>query len=426
MWRRKNRLALIVCLISAVFILAGGLNTPASAKDPITIGLMYDTTGPTQLYGIPMSQAARDMINLTNKKGGIDGHPIKAIEHEMGYKVDLAVEAYERFKAAGAVYYPAWGTPIIYALAERTTADKIPTITPGFGRADATDGKRFPYIFPMAANYWSQAGAGVKYVMDQWKASGQTTPPKIAFLYWDNPAGREPFPILEKLQKKLGYQFKSWGIPSPGIEQSAQILDITKRYKADWVLLHNWSKSPAISIKEFQRNGFPMDRILGFVWACSEHDLAGAGPGISEKYQCMSFAGYGHDYPVHKEIIEMYKAEGKAPPREMLEISGPYNRGILWMAVPLEAIRLAYTKFGWPLTGEKVKNGFESIRGFSLGGVIPPMDITPEDHEGGGWIQIEEVKDGKFVKKVDWFKGFRDEVMEQVVLAGKEEAKGKK
>ena len=50
-------------------------------------------------------------------------------------------------------------------------------------------------------------------------------------------------------------------------------------------------------------------------------------------------------------------------------------------------------------TGEDVKKGFEQIHDLTLGGLVPPLKITPEDHEGGGWVQIFTVKGGKFVKE---------------------------
>ncbi len=55
-----------------------------------------------------------------------------------------------------------------------------------------------------------------------------------------------------------------------------------------------------------------------------------------------------------------------------------------------------------------VKNGMEAIKGFTLGGMVPPMEVTPEDHEGGGWVQVWSVKDGKLVKTTDWFQAYRD------------------
>ena len=119
----------------------------------------------------------------------------------------------------------------------------------------------------------------------------------------------------------------------------------------------------------------------------------------------MQFAGVGNDYPVIKDINAMYKAQGKPTPKEQ-EISVYYNRGVLIAAVHAEAARNAIkAKGGAAPTGEDVKKGMEAIKDFTLGGLVPPMKITPEDHEGGGWVQIWTVKGGKFVKDGDWIQG---------------------
>jgi len=420
-WRWSIVLGVAVAL---AFSLVSGPTAYGQGKEPIRFGIMYDQTGPTSVWGVSVVQGARDYTRLVNKKGGIHGHPIEWVEHEMGYKVPHAVEGYERFKAAGVVSFWSWGTPIVYALWERATADKLPTTTPGFGRADAADGERYRYVFPMAASYWSQAGAAIKFIMDQREKEGKTGKPKIAFLYWDNPAGREPFPIFEKLQKQLGFEFKSWGVPEPGLEMSAQVLDIVRRYRADWVITHMWAKAPAISIKEFKRLGFPLNRVVSFVWGAAEHDMIAAGWDVAEGYYGMQFAGVGADYPVHREIIQMYKDEGKAPPKEMFEISVGYNRGMLWVGVMYEAARKAIEKFGWPIDGEKVQKGFEMIDGIaSLEGVAPRLKITPKDHEGGGYVQIFQTRGGKIVPYTEWFHGFREVVLQQVYAGAKEEKK---
>ena len=44
----------------------------------------------------------------------------------------------------------------------------------------------------------------------------------------------------------------------------------------------------------------------------------------------------------------------------------------------------------------------------SLGGVAPPLAITPEDHEGGGWVQVFQAKGGKLVKATEWEQAYRD------------------
>ena len=50
----------------------------------------------------------------------------------------------------------------------------------------------------------------------------------------------------------------------------------------------------------------------------------------------------------------------------------------------------------------------EAVRDFTLGGMVPPIQLSPEDHEGGGWVQVWTVKGGKLVKDGDWFQAYRD------------------
>ena len=92
-----------------------------------------------------------------------------------------------------------------------------------------------------------------------------------------------------------------------------------------------------------------------------------------------------------------------------MEISVLYNRGVLIAALHVEALRNAIkAKGGAKPTGEDVKKGMEPIKGFTLGGLVPPMEVTREDHEGGGWVQILTVKGGKLVKDGDWFQAYRE------------------
>ena len=76
---------------------------------------------------------------------------------------------------------------------------------------------------------------------------------KIAYLFYDNPAGSEPLPILEDLQKIEGFELRTFAVPPPGVEMGAQVLDITQRYQPDFVIAHLFGRSPSVAIKEFKR-----------------------------------------------------------------------------------------------------------------------------------------------------------------------------
>ncbi len=393
-------------LLSGLGLLAGMAvtATPALAQSEIVVGLMCDRTGPTQTVGVFMCPGYHDYINLVNSKGGVEGHKIRAIEIDNEYKVPQAVESYQLFKKEGAVLVGLYGTPQTQALTQKLTEDKIPGTAPGFGTASAADGIRYPYVFPIAATYWSQGAAAVQHAKSQ---LGGLEGKKIAYIYYDNPAGREPLPILEDLEKIEGFELRTFAVPPPGVEMGPQVLDITRRFRADFVISHLFGRAPSVSIKEFKRSGYPLDKIVSFVWGHSEADIQAAGGWeATEGYSGIQFAGVGTDYAVLDDIRAMYKAEGKDAPKEM-DSTVYYNRGVLIAAVHVEAIGNAVkAKGGGDISGEDVKAGLESIKDFSLTGLVPPLEVTPADHEGGGWVQVFRVKGGKFEAVGDWFRAY--------------------
>ena len=400
----------------AAAALALGAVAPAAAAE-IVIGAQCDRTGPTQTVGTNLCPGFNDYIKLVNMKGGVNGNTIRADEVDNEYKVPPAVESYERYKKEGAVTVSVYGTPQIYALTQKLTEDRIPGTSPGFGKAAAADGTKYPYIFPIAATYWSQAAAAVKYAKDQ--LGGSLKGKKIAYIFYDNPAGREPFPVLEELQKVEGFEMRTFAVPPPGVEMGAQVLDIAQRYRADFVVSHLFGRSPSVAIKELKRVGYPLKKVVGFVWGAAEADVEAAGGyGVAEGYSALEFAGVGEDYPVLKEIKEMYKKEGKPEPKEMKE-SVYYNRGVFLAAIHVEAIRNALkAKPDGKITGADAKAGFEKIKNFTLGGLVPPIEITPTDHEGGGLVQVWQVSGGKWVKRTDWFRAY-PEVVGKVIKEAK-------
>src|SRR6201988_2099133 len=412
----RSFLALAMAILVAAGSLLAVAPSHAQAKKDIVIGLQCDRTGATQIVGTALSPGFHDYVALVNSKGGVEGFPIKAIEIDHEYKVPPGVEAYERHKKEGAVTMAIYGTPHIYALAAKLTEDRIPGTSPGFGSAAAADGQRYPYIFPIAATYWSQGAAAVDFVKKQ--LNGDLKGKKIAYIFYDNPAGGEPIEVLEDLATKEGFQLKTFAVPPPGVEMGAQVLDIAQRYKADFVIAHLFGGAPSVSIKEFKRVGYPLSKVVSLVWGSAEANIEGAGGfAVAECYHVMQFAGVGSDYPVLNEIREMYKKQGKEPPKEMAS-SVFYNRGVLVAAVHVEAIRNALkAKPDGKITGVDVKNGFEKISNFTLGGLGPPLKITPTDHEGGGLVQIWQVKGGKFDKETDWYAAYTDVVAKHIKAA---------
>jgi branched-chain amino acid transport system substrate-binding protein len=390
----------------------------AQAKGEVVIGMQCDRTGATQLVGVVLCPGYHDYINLINAKGGVEGYRLKALEIDHEYKVPPAMESYERYKKEGAVLISIYGTPHTQALNSRLVEDRIPGTSPGFGIAASADGTKYPYLFPIAPTYWSQGAAAVDFVKKQ--LGGTLKGKKIAYLFYDNPAGREPIPVLEDLAEQEGFQLKTFAVPPPGVEMGAQVLDIAQRYRADFVIAHLFGRSPSVSIKDLKRVGYPLRKVISFVWGSAQADVEAAGGfQVADGYFTMQFAGAGSDYAILNEIREMYKKQGKEPPKEMGS-TVYYNRGVSQAVIHVEAIRNAIkAKGGAKPTGPDVKAGFEKIKGLnvSTGGLVPPLEITATDHEGGGWVQIFQVKNGKLEPVTEWFKAYPDVVAKHVKAA---------
>lgn len=378
---------------------------PAMAKE-FVIGAQIDRSGPTNTIGPYVGDGCQDYIRLFNKKHEMGKDTVRAYEIDHGYQVPRSIEAYERMKEAGALTISIYGTPQTKAITPRLNEDHILGTSPGFGSADAANGEKFPYLFPVAATYWSQAAAAVKFIEDHWKGSGQ---PKIAYIFYDNPAGREPLPVLNALQKKLGFTLRTFAVPPPGVDMRPQVLDIARHYRANWVIAHLFGKGPSVSIKEFDRVRFPLNHVVSFVWGTGVSDMIAAGWKAAQGYYGLQFTGIGEDFPVIKEIKDMYKDEGKSPPASMAHYVY-YDRGVFICALHAEAIKRAVAKYGENVTSQQVKDTLEHLGTFTLGGLIPPLKLSRRDHEGGGWVKIYQVQGKKFVPVTGWFHGYRDVV----------------
>jgi branched-chain amino acid transport system substrate-binding protein len=309
------------------------------------------------------------------------------------------------------IYVQPFSTGITYALIDRATKDKIPVHSMGYGRADASVGSVFPYVFTTPTSYWSQNSAKIKFIARQENWNGRMAEigrflkgKKIANLHIDVPYGQETKPMLDALSERYGFKVRHFPVPWPGIDQKAQWMDIVRRYKADWVLNRNWGVSCTVPLKEAARLGFPRDKILGVWWCGSEEDVLPAGP-AAKGYFSANFHGSGRDYPLVKEIIDKVYGAMKGHISFTRVGSVYWSRGIYGGVIYEEAMRAAHKKFGIKvLTGEEMQWGMEHlditeerIKELGLEGFMAPVKTSCDNHEGGKVVLFQQWDGEKWV-----------------------------
>ncbi len=409
----KKKLKTIVLLSVATIVAVVPFTVSKAQEMEQFIPMLVYRTGPYAAGGSGFFGGFEDYLaylNLTD--GGVGGVKMVWEECETAYNSDRGVECYERLKNQGehgaTVVHPL-STGITYRLIERATADKIPVISMGYGRTDATNGKVFPWVFPLITNYWSQNTAKIKFIGAQEGGMDALKGKKIANLHHESSYGKETIPILGVQAEKYGFEIKHYPVAHPGLDQKAAWLDIARRYKPDWVILRGWGVMNPTALKEAARVGFPADRIVGVWWSGAEEDVIPAGK-AAVGYVSAGFHPSGSDFPLIENILDVVHGagQGNISPQRVGTIY--YNRGIVAGIVTVEAIRAAQAKFGAKvLSGEEMRWGLENlsisaerIKELGVDGLMAPLTITCADHEGGGPVKFSRWDGSKWVEITDW------------------------
>ena len=162
-----KRTSIALALVASAGFAAGAL---AQAKVQY-VPHNYYWVGPYAASGSGIAGGAIDYLEMLNARdGGINGVKFVGDKCETEYNNARGVECYERSKKngpTGATLIHPLSTGITYSLIEKGTADHIPIVSVGYGRTDASDGRVFPYVFPLITNYWSQNTAKIKFMGQQ-------------------------------------------------------------------------------------------------------------------------------------------------------------------------------------------------------------------------------------------------------------------
>ena len=393
-------------------------------------------TGPYAPNGTGVANGFVDYLKLVDARdGGVNGVRISFEECETEYKTDRGVECYERLKGlgpTGATVFNPNSTGVTFALTEKTTTDKIPLITMGYGRSESRDGGVFPWNFPMMGTYWTAADVLVQHVGNLSGGLDKLKGKKIALVYHDSPFGKEPIPLLQKRSEMHGFSLTTIPVTHPGVEQKAAWLQV-RQDKPDYVFLWGWGVMNSTSIKEAAAVRYPREQMFGVWWSGAEPDVTPAGDD-SIGYSSVTLQhSAGSDNQVHKDIFKyVYDAGAGSGDRDRVgEVL--YNRGMLNAAIVVEVIRNAQSKYGQkPLTGEQIRWGIENfeltqaqIDKLGLSGMVQPIKLSCSDHEGTRIARIHTWNGKTWEYSSDWIEASDAVIKPMVETAASNYAKEK-
>jgi branched-chain amino acid transport system substrate-binding protein len=399
----------LFCALTGAVMACVALSSAAQPKEQFIPAAFY-WVGPYAAGGSGISAGMLDYLTMLNDRdGGVGGVKFIWEKCETEYNNTRGVECYERLKGRHPVLFHPLSTGITYSLIDRAAVDHIPLVTIGYGRTDASDGRVFPYVFPLITNYWSQNTAKIKFIGQQEGGMEKLKGKKIVNLYHDSAYGKETIPVLDLQAGKYGFSVTHIAVAHPGNEQQSQWLQV-RQIKPDWVILRGWGVMNPTALRTAAKVGYPRDHIVGVWWSGAEEDVLPAGDAATG-YIAAGFNLPGSDFPVIREIQKHVYAKGQGEMGDPARVGSVYyNRGVVHGVITAEAIRKAQARYGRkPLTGEQVRWGLENLdldarRLEQLGasGLMQPLKVSCRDHEGGGAVRFQQWDGSRWKVITDW------------------------
>ena len=367
--------------------------------------------GPFAANGTMGANAITDYFTMLNERdGGIGGLKVNPEECETGYNAQKGVECYESYRGKNPLMHIPNSTGITLQLLQKAPEDEVPIFTMGYGLSAAAKGETFPWAFNYPASYWSQMTSILSYIDSETGLKGK----KIAFLYLDGGYGREPLPLLDKLEPKMG--FETVRIPvafADSQNQGSQWLTIRKE-KPDWVVMWGWGVMNITAVKEAAKTRFPLDRFIGNWWSGGHVDVEALGM-KAKGYKSSNFTPAGRDFPVVQDVIKHVVSKGLTKTEPDMPGKVLYNRSLFMAVVMAEAIIEAQKLTGKAnVTGADVRKGFEMIKldearlkelGFEG---FTPVIGSCADHEGQGSIFVQQWNGKDWEKITDFIPPMTD------------------
>lgn len=394
-----KKLSLVIAVFAiAVGLSFGPLSNQAGAADAIKWGVLIDLSGPTSDWGKNQVKGQLDAMRWVNEHGGINGKELKLIVIDDGYKVPRGVAGYNRLvdseKVMG-LYIQSTGTTM--TLIKKIVSDGVATIAASFTSKFQNPAKT-PFSFFVSPSYGTMGRIALKWVRTTWQDPSRN--PKFCYLYPDNKYGRDILAVGKDYAKKIGVEIgPDQVINWPTKDATVQLTNMN-RFSPDYAYITSTAMNGAVILKNAKALGLKT-KFISNIRNFEESLITLSGGAAEGSYGVHPIAPYGADVPGMKKVVESHE---KWHAGEMG--TNVYVEGWVNILSVTEALKQA-DKTG-DLTPSGIRNAFETFRGFSTGGLAPPLTFTKTDHRASMAAKMYQVQGGKFVPVSDWVELPRD------------------
>ena len=359
-----------------------------AAGEPYRIGSIFSYTGPAAFLGDRMKRSVELFVEETNKKGGINGHPIELTLYDAASESSKAVLAAKRLieqDKVDVIVGDGNRSDIGLAIIPTVQRAKVPLMSVSGATALVEPVKDRPYVFKSTVNDVEV----VARLLDFFKKKGIKD---IAMLNDTGAFGVSARDVLKAQAPAAGINVVAWEEFQPADNDLTTQLTRIRGTSAAAIVC--WTVTPAgvVFLKNARQLGLKQTLVHGFGFVAERYmTLAGeAAEGLLLTSLKFPVAEELPDSdPIKKTILD-YKARYRAKYNEETDVYG----GQAWDGIGMVATAMAKAASA---DKEKVRASLEtSIREYpGVGGVF---SFTPEKHWGLAKrdVAMIEWRGGKF------------------------------
>ena len=257
--------------------------------------------------------------------------------------------------------------------------------------------------------FYSEVSTLINYIAQREGGFDKLKGKKIATVYHGSAYGKETLGPSEAARREVRLREYPDSGAAPRQRAAGAMATIRQAQPGLGVPARLGRVNP-VALKTAARFGFPVDHIIGNIWANSSEDVLPAGA-AAKGYLALTPYPAGTDFQILKRIKQYILDKGHSDLKDPKSFGSVYyNSGLVNAAVTVEAIRTAQAKFGnRPLTGEEGRWGLEHLniddaRLKDMGdlGLMQTLKLSCRDHEGGGSARVQQWDGANWTLISDW------------------------
>ncbi len=349
----------------------------------IVLGVYTDLSGPTAIWGVGATNAARMRFDEVNAVGGVHGRKIRYVVEDTSYQVPKAISAANKLVNRDNVLaiLLGVGTPLNNAIMPMLFENNVPNLFPISGGRQMVE-PFHPLKFTQRGIYYDEVRASVKYFVEQ---QGKQ---KACVVYQDTDYGVE---ILEGARDQLeamGQTLAAVTAHKPTDSEFTSTILKLKNANCDLVLMGTVHRDTILVLDAARKMG----------WG----EVAWVGNNAAYA-QVIADQASGEGYYSFVHMAKIYADDDMSPAvrawwdsyveRYSSEPGLAAMEGYRGAALTVEALQRA----GRDLTTEGLVKAIESIDSYTdIFGYT--VSFGPDKHSGASESVLSQVRDGRWVK----------------------------